>query len=62
MKKILFTSSISMFILFWISCAPGNYPQTRVVQKAYKVNLKRMRTGYDHFVRVNLPLDSLGVK
>lgn len=62
MKKILFTSFIALFILLWVSCAPGNYPQSRIVRKAYKANLKRMRLGYNHFVSVKLPLDSLGVK
>lgn len=62
MKKIFFTPFMVLFILLWVSCSQGNYPQSGIVRKAYKTNLKRMRTGYNHFVPVNLPLDSLGAK
>lgn len=46
----------------WASCAPGNYPQSSVVKSAYRANLKEMRKGYDKFVPVQLPLDSVGAK
>ncbi len=60
--KIIITALIIFFMVVEVSCAPGRYPQSSLVRKAYKTNLKKMRAGYDRFVPVHLPLDSLGVK
>lgn len=62
MTKTAFPTVTLVLVLLWASCAPGNYPQKAAVKSAYRANLKKMRAGYDKFVPVQLPLDSLGVK
>jgi N-acetylmuramoyl-L-alanine amidase len=46
----------------WISCARKTYLLPDATRSAYRHNLKEMRTGYDHFIPVRLPVDSLKVK
>lgn len=49
-------------LCLWYSCARDVYPLGKTTQSAYKTTLKEMRSGYDHFTTVKLPLDSAGVK
>ncbi len=62
MHRRYFFITVFTFIFLISSCSKAIYPLGGTARKAYKTKLKEMRAGYNKFIPVKLPLDSLGAK